>query len=52
MSWSDIRISQFNQSSYVVTIFNETVSLALALESIAQVKQFVAIILDEMEKAI
>lgn len=49
--WSDIRVSQFNQSSYVVTIFNETDSLAAALESIARVKQFVATMMQEMEQA-
>lgn len=49
--WSDIRVSQFNESSYVVTIFNETGSLALALQSIAGVKQFVATMMQEMERA-
>ncbi|HEX9678411.1 hypothetical protein [Nitrososphaera sp.] len=49
--WSDIRVSQFNESSYVVTIFNETSSLASALESIAGVKQFVATMMQEMEQA-
>lgn len=49
--WSDIRVSQFNQSSYVVTIFNETDSLASALESIARTKQFVATMMQEMERA-
>jgi hypothetical protein len=49
--WSDIRVSQFNESSYVVTIFNETSSLALALQSIAGVKQFVATMMQEMERA-
>lgn len=50
-SWSDIRVSQYNQSSYVVTIFNETESLALALESVAGVKQFVLTLMQEMEQA-
>jgi hypothetical protein len=50
-SWSDIRVSQFNTSSYVVTIFNETESLALALESIKNVRQFVATLMQEMEQA-
>lgn len=50
-SWSDIRVSQFNTNSYVVTIFNETESLALALESIAGVRQFVGTLLQEMEQA-
>lgn len=49
--WNDIRVSQFNESSYVVTIFNETSSLALALQSIAGVKQFVATMMQEMERA-
>lgn len=49
--WSDIRVSQFNESSYVVTIFNETDSLAQAMESIAGVKQFVAMMMEEMERA-
>ena len=51
-SWSDIRVSQFKESSYVVTIFHETVSLTLALDWIAQVKQFVAIMIREMEQAV
>jgi hypothetical protein len=50
-SWSDIRVSQFNTNSYVVTIFNETESLVLALESIAGVRQFVATLMQEMEQA-
>lgn len=49
--WSDIRVSQFNESSYVVTIFNETGSLAQAMESIAGVKLFVATMMEEMERA-
>lgn len=50
-SWSDIRVSQYNQSSYVVTIFHECKSLALALESVAGVKQFVLTMMREMEQA-
>jgi hypothetical protein len=50
-SWSDIRVSQYNQSSYVVTMFNECESLALALESVAGVKQFVLTLMQEMERA-
>lgn len=50
-SWSDIRVSQFNTSSYVVTVFNETKSLALALESIANFRQFAATMMQEMEQA-
>jgi hypothetical protein len=50
-SWSDIRVSQFKENSYVVTIFHETESLALALDWIAQVKQFVATMIQEMEQA-
>jgi hypothetical protein len=50
-SWSDIRISQFKESSYVVTIFHETESLAIALDWIAQVKQFVATLVHEVEQA-
>ncbi|AIC16097.1 hypothetical protein [Nitrososphaera viennensis] len=50
-SWSDIRVSQFKESSYVVTIFHETGTLALALDWIAQVKQFVATMVQEMEQA-
>lgn len=49
--WSDIHVSQFNESSYVVTIFNETGSLATALQSIAGVKQFVGTMMQEMERA-
>ncbi|HEX6068138.1 MAG TPA: hypothetical protein VFZ05_04980 [Nitrososphaera sp.] len=48
--WSDIRVSQFNESSYVVTIFNETATLAVALQSIAGVEQFVATMMQEMER--
>lgn len=50
-SWSDIRVSQYSTSSYVITIFNETESLALALESIKNVRQFVATLMQEMEQA-
>lgn len=50
-SWSDIRVSQYSTSSYVVTIFNETGSLALALESVRGVKEFVAMLMREMEQA-
>lgn len=49
-SWSDIRVSQFKESSYVVTIFHETESLALALDWIAQVKQFAVTMIREMEQ--
>ncbi|HEX2014250.1 MAG TPA: hypothetical protein VLA68_03390 [Nitrososphaera sp.] len=50
-SWSDIRVSQFNTNSYVVTIFNETDSLAASLEFIRGVKQWVATLMEEMEQA-
>lgn len=50
-SWSDIRVSQFNTSSYVVTIFNETGSLALARQSIAGFGEFVEVMMKEMEQA-
>jgi hypothetical protein len=49
--WSDMRISQFDTHSYVVTIFNETDSLAAALDFIAGVRQFVATMMREMEAA-
>lgn len=49
--WNDIRISQFDTNSYVVTIFNETDSLAGALDFIKNVKQFVATLMHEMEAA-
>jgi hypothetical protein len=49
--WSDMRISQFDTHSYVVTIFNETDSLAASLDFIGQVKQFVATLMQEMEEA-
>ena len=50
-SWSDMRLSQFDTNSYVVTIFNETASLAGATEFIRNVKQFVATMMQEMEAA-
>jgi hypothetical protein len=50
-SWSDMRVSQFDANSYVVTIFNETGSLAGAMEFIRSVKQFVATMMKEMETA-
>jgi hypothetical protein len=49
--WNDIRISQFDTNSYVVTIFNETDSLAGALDFIKNVRQFVATLMHEMEAA-
>jgi hypothetical protein len=49
--WNDIRVSQFNTNSYVITIFNETDSLASALDFIKNVKQFVATLMQEMEAA-
>lgn len=50
-SWSDMRISQFDTHSYVVTIFHETDSLAGALEFIRGIKEFVATLMHEMEAA-
>lgn len=50
-SWSDMRISQFDTNSYVVTIFNETSSLDGATRFISGVKQFVATMMQEMEDA-
>jgi hypothetical protein len=50
-SWSDMRISQFDTHSYVVTIFNETDSLATSLDFVRGVKQFVATLMHEMEAA-
>jgi len=50
-SWSDMRISQFDTHSYVVTIFHETNSLAGALDFIQGVRQFVATLMHEMEAA-
>jgi hypothetical protein len=49
--WNNIRISQFNTNSYVITIFNETDSLASSLDFIKNVKQFVATVMQEMEEA-
>jgi len=49
--WNDMRISQFDTNSYVVTIFNETDSLAGSLDFIKSVKQFVATLMHEMEAA-
>lgn len=49
--WSDMRISQFDTHSYVVTIFNETGSLAASLEFVRGVKQFVTTLMQEMEAA-
>jgi len=49
--WNDIRVSQFNTNSYVVTIFNETDSLAASLEFIGSAKRFVATLMQEMEAA-
>jgi hypothetical protein len=50
-SWIDMRISQFDTNSYVVTIFNETGSVSGATEFIKNVKQFVATMMQEMEDA-
>ena len=49
--WNDIRISQFDTHSYVVTIFNETDSLAGALDFIRDVRQFVTTLMHEIEAA-
>jgi hypothetical protein len=49
--WNDMRISQFDTHSYVVTIFNETDSLAASLDFIGGVRQFVATLMHEMEAA-
>jgi hypothetical protein len=49
--WNDMRISQFDTHSYVVTIFNETDSLAGALDFIRGVKHFVTTLMHEMEAA-
>jgi hypothetical protein len=49
--WNDMRISQFDSHSYVVTIFNETDSLAGALDFIRGTSQFVATLMQEMEVA-
>lgn len=50
-SWNDMRISQFDTNSYVVTIFHETESLERAIQFIKNVKQFVATMMSEMESA-
>jgi hypothetical protein len=50
-SWNDMRISQFDTHSYVVTIFHETDSLAGALDFVGSSKQFVATLMQEMEAA-
>jgi hypothetical protein len=50
-SWSDMRISQFDTNSYVVTIFHETGSLGGATEFITNVNQFVATMMKEMQDA-
>jgi hypothetical protein len=50
--WSDIRISQFNTNSYVVTIFHETGSSAGAGEFIRNSKRFVTTMMQEMEAAV
>jgi hypothetical protein len=49
--WNDMRISQFDTHSYVVTIFNETNSLAASIDFVRGVKQFVATLMQEMEQA-
>ena len=49
--WNDMRISQFDSHSYVVTIFNETYSLVGALDFIKGVRQFVTTLMQEMEAA-
>lgn len=50
--WNDIRISQFDTHSYVVTIFNETDSVASSLDFIKNVKQFVTTLMHEIEAAV
>lgn len=50
--WNDMRVSQFNTNSYVVTIFNETDSLARGIEFIAGVKEFVVKMMSEIEEAV
>ena len=50
-SWNDMRISQFDTHSYVVTIFHETESLGDALDFIHGVRQFVTTLMHEMEAA-
>jgi hypothetical protein len=49
--WNDMRISQFDTHSYVVTIFNEADSLAASLDFVGGVRQFVATLMHEMEAA-
>jgi hypothetical protein len=49
--WNDMRLSQFDTHSYVVTIFNETDSLAASIDFVRGVKQFVATLMQEMEQA-
>ncbi len=49
--WNDIRVSQFNSNSYVVTIFNETDSLATSLEFVRNAKEFTATMMQEIEAA-
>ena len=49
--WNDMRISQFDTHSYVVTIFNETDSLAASLDFVRGVKPFVTTLMHEMERA-
>jgi hypothetical protein len=50
--WNDMRISQFDTHSNVVTIFNETDSLAGGLDLIREVKQFVESLMHEIEAAV
>jgi hypothetical protein len=49
--WNDMRMSQFDTHSYVVTIFNETDSLASSLDLIRGVRLFVATLMQELEAA-
>jgi len=49
--WNDIRLSQFDTNSYVVTIFNETDSFAGSLDFIKNVRQFVATLMHEIESS-
>jgi hypothetical protein len=50
-SWNDMRISQFDTHSYVVTIFHETDSLASALDFIGGARPFVSTLMRETEAA-
>lgn len=50
-SWNDMRISQFDTHSYVVTIFHEADSLASALDFIGGARPFVSTLMHEMEAA-